>query len=165
MTSSVDFLSFPENPLRVIVTGWRAWPRNNSDFIWHELNLLWTRVNTDMGEHIPAGSVVIVHGACPFGGVDLYAEEWARAHRQLWDPHPAESRGGRFLGPERNAKMVALGADLCIGFPGPKSRGTWDCLEKATNAGIETYSKSWFEALNVKEKSHVVQRVDQVHLQ
>jgi len=43
--------------------------------------------------------------------------------------------------------MVALGAKLCIGFPGPRSRGTWDCLEKATNAGIETYSKSWFQSL------------------
>lgn len=80
--------------------------------------------------------------------MDLWAEEWAQKYEQLWEQHPAESCGGRLLGPERNAKMVTLGADLCIGFPGPGSRGTWDCLEKATNAGIETYSKSWFSAIN-----------------
>jgi len=137
----------PENPFRVIVTGWRAWPVEDKLFIWRELDRLWTRVSTDMGEYIPPKSVVIVHGKCPYGGVDLWAEQWAKDRDQLWEQYPAEERNGKLLGPERNAKMVALGANLCIGFPGPRSRGTWDCLRKATDAGIENYSKSWFPGI------------------
>lgn len=133
-------------PYRVIVTGWRDWPEKDRHFIWRELDGLWPRINTDMGEYIPPLSVVIRHGDCPYGGVDLHAENWAKAREQLWDPRPADwDTYGKAAGPIRNAEMIALGADLCIGFPGPRSRGTWDCLEKATNAGIETYSRSWFQ--------------------
>jgi hypothetical protein len=38
--------------------------------------------------------------------------------------------------------MVSLGADLCLGFPGPGSKGTWDCLRKAVDAGIPTRVRS-----------------------
>ena len=130
-------------PYRVLVTGWRDWPSAGKKFIWRELDRLWTRVGSDAADYIPPNSVVIVHGRCPYGGADLWAEEWARDRQQMWEPHPAETRGGRLLGPERNSRMVALGADLCVGFPGLNSKGTWDCLRKATDAGIETYSKSW----------------------
>lgn len=81
--------------------------------------------------------IVIVHGQCPYGGVDRYAAEWAHDHPGATDePHPAKIQGGRILGPERNSRMVALGANLCLGFPAPTSRGTWDCLRKAEKAGI-----------------------------
>lgn len=131
----------PENPIRVIVTGWRAWPLASRDFIWHELDLLWEKFAIPWERD----RFIIVHGQCPYGGVDRHAEDWAQVQRQRWERHPAERRGGRFLGPERNAKMVSLGAAACVGFPGPGSRGTWDCLEKATNAGIWTWSRSWVE--------------------
>jgi hypothetical protein len=138
------------SPYRVLITGWRAWPEANKDFIWRELYGLWTRVPTDMGEYIPPESIMIVHGKCPYGGVDLWAEQWAKTYHQLWDPHPADwDKYGKPAGNIRNTEMVALGADLCIGFPGPGSKGTWDCLQKATNAGIETYSRSWFDPANV----------------
>jgi hypothetical protein len=32
--------------------------------------------------------------------------------------------------------MVDLGADLCLAFPMPRSRGTWDCVRRAKKAGI-----------------------------
>jgi hypothetical protein len=32
--------------------------------------------------------------------------------------------------------MVALGADICLAFPGPGSIGTWHCIKAAANAGI-----------------------------
>ena len=132
----------PSDQIRVIVTGWRSWPIERRGFIWDELDSLWSRFNVAWEPN----KFVIVHGQCPYGGVDLHADNWAQVQRQGWERYPAERRNGRLLGPERNAKMVALGARLCIGFPGPGSRGTWDCLEKATNAGIETYSKSWVQA-------------------
>jgi len=133
----------PENPIRVIVTGWRAWPIDHRQFIWNELDGLWGKFSIPWER----GRIVIVHGQCPYGGVDLHAESWAKVQRQQWEQYPAEERNGKLLGPERNAKMVALGANLCIGFPGPRSRGTWDCLRKATDAGIENYSKSWFPGI------------------
>lgn len=133
---------------RVLITGWRAWPMEDRDFIWRELDRLWTRVGTNAADYIPPRSIMVVHGQCPDGGVDLYAELWAKDREQLWDPHPANwMKHGKAAGPIRNSEMVALGANLCIGFPGPDSRGTWDCLQKATNAGIETYTKSWFKGI------------------
>jgi hypothetical protein len=138
-------VAYPEDPIRILVTGWRAWPLAQRQFIWDELDSLWQK----FGLAWQRDKLIIIHGQCPYGGVDLHAENWTQARQQRWERHPAERRGGRLLGPERNAKMVSLGARLCIGFPGPGSRGTWDCLEKATNAGIETYSKSWFEAAKV----------------
>lgn len=131
---------FPENPLRVIVTGWRAWPLADRDVIWNELDTLWP-----FDEPPPHNSIIIVHGQCPYGGVDLHAEHWAIVRRQRYERHPADwDRYGKAAGMIRNTEMVNLGADLCIGFPGPKSKGTWDCLQKATDAGIQTCSKSWF---------------------
>jgi hypothetical protein len=32
--------------------------------------------------------------------------------------------------------MVSLGADICLAFPQPGSKGTWDCARKAADAGI-----------------------------
>lgn len=136
------------SPYRVLITGWRAWPVEHKNFIWRELDGLWPRVGPDAADYIPPGRIIIVHGKCPYGGVDLWAEEWAKDRQQHWEQHPADfDKHGKAGGPIRNSEMVALGADLCIGFPGPKSRGTWDCLQKATDAGIENYSKSWFPGI------------------
>lgn len=45
----------------------------------------------------------------------------------------------------RNQAMVDSGADLCLAFPTPRSRGTWDCVRRAKEAGIEvkTFSEDW----------------------
>lgn len=40
-------------------------------------------------------------------------------------------------GPRRNAYMVSLGADICLAFPLPGSRGTRNCMRLARQAGID----------------------------
>lgn len=141
-----------ESPYRVLITGWRNWPEADKHWIWNELDGLWTRIPTDIADYLPPNSINIVHGKCPYGGVDLWAEQWARARGQLWEPHEADwKKYGKPAGNIRNGEMVKLGADLCIGFPGPGSKGTWDCLMQATNAGIETYAKSWFKTVEARK--------------
>jgi hypothetical protein len=77
----------------------------------------------------------IVHGGAR--GVDTVASFWAVAtglqhepHRADWDAH------GKGAGHMRNAEMVALGASVCLAFPRRSSRGTWDCVRRAADAGI-----------------------------
>lgn len=84
--------------------------------------------------------VVIVQGECPYGGADLIAQQWAEATAGVQpEGHPAEwERYGKRAGMLRNSEMVAAGADICLAFPAPDSRGTWDCLTKAAKAGIHT---------------------------
>lgn len=88
---------------------------------------------TDPMEHI-----TVAHGACPYGGADVFAAEWARGAARVADePHPADFAGlGPKAGPLRNQEMVDLGADLCLAFPQEGSRGTWDCVRRAKAAGI-----------------------------
>jgi hypothetical protein len=85
--------------------------------------------------------VTVVHGMCPRGGVDLFADQWATDHD--WseaERHPADwdRYGKNAAGPIRNSAMVKLGADLCLAFPLAGSSGTWDCAKKAVRAGIRT---------------------------
>lgn len=84
--------------------------------------------------------VVIVQGECPYGGVDLVARRWAETTAGVaFEAHPADwKRHGKAAGMLRNSEMVAAGADICLAFPAPDSRGTWDCLTKAAKAGIHT---------------------------
>lgn len=76
---------------------------------------------------------IVVHGACPFGGADLFAEEWAR-HREvsyLGLPAKFKAYGGR-AGPYRNEDMVrnhAYGGRL-VAFPGGNgTNGTVEIAE------------------------------------
>lgn len=79
--------------------------------------------------------VLLVHGGAR--GVDALAAEVAREHEWKVESYPAEDFGSwPGCGPRRNAHMVSLGADVCLAFPGPNSRGTWDCVRKAQAAGI-----------------------------
>jgi len=131
-------------PYRILVTGWRDWPRESA---WVIENALRRRA---FGAGIPANRrIVVVDGLCPYGGADQWAHEWAVRHQDLnigWERHPA-ARGpqGQLLGPARNTKMVKLGADVCLAFPGPGSRGTIDCMTKAENAGILVLTYEWSE--------------------
>ena len=56
------------------------------------------------------------------------------------ESHPAEwYKFGKFdkrAGILRNEKMVALGADVCLAFPLPQSKGTFHCMRIAERAGI-----------------------------
>jgi hypothetical protein len=128
-------------PIRILVTGWRDWPEEDKYLIWETLNEFVAR-----GE---AGtSYVLVHGQCPYGGVDLYAEQWAIARGFRFEAHPAKwGQFGKAAGAMRNTEMVNLGADVCFAFPGPNSRGTVDCAKKARAAGIPTLEIPWSGAL------------------
>lgn len=56
----------------------------------------------------------------------VFAAEWDRL--------------GKRAGPERNARMVRWAAEregsILLAFPGPTSRGTWDCVRRAVAAGL-----------------------------
>lgn len=82
--------------------------------------------------------IVIIEGECPYGGVDRTAREWASiTPRARVEPYPAQwHRHGRKAGPIRNQEMVDSGAEICLAFPSPSSKGTWDCLKRAALAGI-----------------------------
>lgn len=81
------------------------------------------------------GAHVLVHGEAE--GADKMAARIARELGWEIEPHPADwKKYKRGAGPIRNSEMVALGADVCVGFPTPMSIGTYDCMEKARKAGI-----------------------------
>jgi hypothetical protein len=79
----------------------------------------------------------IVHGAGK--GADRIIGIYAASEGWPTEEHPAKwNTFGAAAGPIRNQIMVDLGADLCLGFPLPGSRGTYDCMERARKAGIKT---------------------------
>lgn len=114
--------------MRILITGGRDWA--DRDTVWRELD------SATAG----CGLVVVVHGACHLGGADIHADQWASASPNATaEPHPASDFGDwPDCGPRRNRHMVRLGADMCLAFPTPQSRGTWDCVRKARRAGIPT---------------------------
>ena len=59
--------------------------------------------------------------------------------------YPGES--GKAGGPIRNQRMVDSGADLCLAFTMPDSKGTWDCVRKARAAGITTFALKDYESV------------------
>lgn len=116
--------------LRVLVTGSRAWPYPALLFAalmdtWHDATTL----------HGPGTRLLIVHGACPTGA-DWYADTWADRHGHPREPHEADWSRGRRGGPERNARMAALGAALCLAAPWGASPGTRNCITEARRADI-----------------------------
>ena len=79
--------------------------------------------------------VTVVHGDAP--GADTLAKQVAEEYGMQVEAHPADWRKhGKAAGPLRNQRMVALGADICLAFPEPGSRGTLDCMRRAEAAGI-----------------------------
>jgi hypothetical protein len=123
-----------ETPMRVLVTGSRHATDEDRRFLWNTLHDIAMGAQSQQ----PPRSLVIVHGQCPYGGIDKYADEWAQlCPHATPEPHPAEGHGAwPACGPRRNSHMVQLGAELCVAIPGPNSKGTWDCLRKAVEAGI-----------------------------
>lgn len=113
---------------RILVTGSRDW--TDRDTIGDALLIAWL----DLGKPEDA---VLVQGECHLGGADeIAAQIWRRFGFPV-EGHPAEmGPDGHVLGPKRNAHMVSLGADVCLAFPLPSSRGTRNCMELAAAAGI-----------------------------
>lgn len=121
---------------RVIVTGSRHW--KNRETIEKTLNLVLQKF----------GKVTLVSGACPTGADRIAEEVWesfggeVELHPAQWDVH------GKAAGPIRNQEMVNLGADFCVAFPLPGSKGTQDCMNRATVAGIPVLVVNEFGELN-----------------
>ncbi len=113
---------------RILVTGSRDW--TDAATIRQALAKAWQDLGHDRG-------TVLVHGDCHLGGADKIAADTWRAWGMPDEPHPAEmGPDGHVLGPKRNAHMVSLGADVCLAFPLPSSRGTRNCMRLAREAGI-----------------------------
>ena len=118
--------------MRVLVTASRK--LTDHKVIWDALDELYQDwlITRAEGE-----SFVVVHGAAKGG--DLLADAWARSGRPHVDVDPVEANWellGAFAGPERNGRMVAKGADVCLAAPRGKSTGTRDCMKQAKAAGI-----------------------------
>lgn len=113
--------------VRILITGSRNWTdkqtiRNAIDEIAY--NLGWP--------------ITIVHGHCPTGA-DKLADDIAKELDVPVERHPADwDKYGKAAGPRRNQEMVDLGADVCLAFPLPDSRGTWDAIKRAMAADITT---------------------------
>lgn len=136
-------------PLRILVTGSRYWRHP----------ILIERALTQAAP--PNRRIIIVHGQCdprtPEGRPvpwdkaaswdgELLGADWhahVAAIRLGWetDPHPANwTLYGKRAGHIRNAEMVKLGADVCLGFPLDDSSGTKGCLKLAVDANIPVRS-------------------------
>lgn len=139
-------------PKRILVTGSRQWTQSDDA-------ALMARRRQRVRDALEAAfmllcpspeSFVLVHGAAR--GLDQLAAEVAQQDFSLpLEAHPAQWRtptGGtdKTAGFTRNQQMVDLGAALCLGFPlhpqqatgKDTSRGTWDCLRRAQEAGLPT---------------------------
>ena len=78
---------------------------------------------------------MVIHGACPYGGADILAEDWAKSREVPYYGMPARFKlSGRRAGPDRNARMLKTNPDLVLAFPG--GTGTADMMGKADDAGI-----------------------------
>jgi hypothetical protein len=115
---------------RILVTGSRT---------WRLTTLLEFQLRIACAKYLPS-AIVIVHGDCP-RGADRIAAEWAARNNLRTEAHPADWRRpdgtfDRSAGYKRNAEMVRLGADLCLGFIHDGSRGATHCADLAEKAGI-----------------------------
>jgi SLOG family YspA-like protein len=122
-----------QKPFRILVTGSRRTTYSDNVFIRSKLEA------ASAPARVAGRKVVIVEGRCPVGGVDLAAQRWAEGQDSdvVNEGHVANWGSSGRAGPERNAAMVAAGADLCLAFPRiGQSWGTWDCIRKAAEAGI-----------------------------
>jgi hypothetical protein len=80
--------------------------------------------------------IVIVHGGCPTGA-DAIAHAWGSKFGATIDVFIADwANHGKAAGPRRNARMVAAGADLALGFVKGGSRGASPTVALARRAGI-----------------------------
>lgn len=118
--------------MRILVTGSRHW--TDREAIEQAL--------IDVTEEYVQLTHVLIHGDA-LGADTLSSQivldwveqgvEWAT------ERFPADwTKHGRKAGPIRNVQMLAEGKpDICLAFPLPGSKGTWDMIRKANKAGVE----------------------------
>lgn len=114
---------------RILVTGSRDW--EDRDMVFRTLMEAWEELGSDP-------ETELMHGACPTGADQIADEMWSLLGWPLL-PRPALwNVYHRAAGPLRNQHMVSLGADLCLAFILPGSRGAAGCAKLAETAGIPT---------------------------
>jgi hypothetical protein len=134
-------------PLRVLVTGSRAWwlpgPVHQALYdTWHDITQVFG----------PDAPWTVVHGACPWGA-DRWAARWCAATGNTQEPHPADWSIGSAGGPARNRKMAKIGADLCLAFVCGPSRGTVNMIRQARLYGIPVVEHHWPYAIPEQRKT------------
>ena len=109
---------------RVLVTGSRNWTNRTivENALIEQAKLL--------------GPFVLVHGDAR--GADRIAASITKSAGSEFqvEAHPANWSLGKAAGVLRNQEMVELGAVVCLAFPLPESRGTWDMVRRCEAAGI-----------------------------
>lgn len=86
---------------------------------------------------------LLIHGACPYGGADILAEDWAKSRQIPYIGYPAPfATMGKPAGPWRNREMIKLYGPQIIATHGcitafPGGTGTADCVTVARAAGIK----------------------------
>lgn len=149
----------PRRPHRILITGSRDFP--SQEFVFQVLDHLLVDSSHqpftgDLG--MKYLHTVVVHGGAR--GADSMAEAWVQSRVRMRDlsleqvlgseVHLADWKShGKGAGHRRNGEMVLAGADLCVAFPlpdGGESRGTRNCMDQASRAGIrvlDATSEHW----------------------
>lgn len=115
--------------MRVLVTGSSTWTDEQE---------IRTQLAYLASAHGPE-NITVVHGACPRGAdaiADRVARGWGGGMQV--ETHPADWDRGKGAGFRRNARMVELGADVCLAFIRDGSKGATHCADLAEKAGIPT---------------------------
>lgn len=110
--------------MRILITGSRTWDDRQAMF-------------RTLRGYAGANDVTLVHGDAK--GADRMAGEIAQQFGWTVEVHPADwDKYGRSAGPKRNAKMLALGADVVLAFrANGQSRGTDHMIQIARDADLE----------------------------
>ena len=118
--------------MRVLVTGTRQeLTLSQCQFIFATVEEIFV---DDLGIAADA-STVVMHGDAY--GVDRFVAEVVKAQGYTVDAYPADwAAHGKAAGFIRNQQMIEREPDVVIAFPGPGSKGTWDCVRRAREAGI-----------------------------
>lgn len=136
-------------PLAILVTGWRRWPKEDAFQVEYRLLVA---AGNHLDDNPDCRVFRLIHGGGR--GVDAIAADHAAAFGLQQEVLPAKwHEHGRAAGPIRNSIMVASCVELreqgwdviCLAFPGPNNRGTWDCVQKAKQAGIRVEVRKWEE--------------------
>lgn len=115
--------------MRILITGSRTW--SSEAIIENE-------IATAMYEAKVAssGEVTLVVGGAR--GADQIAQRYGEEAGMNIELHAADwDHYGKAAGPIRNQEMVDSGADICLAFLLPSSKGARDCADRAKKAGIE----------------------------
>jgi len=134
--------------VRILITGSRKWHdiKTISDAL-KEVAATDRKAALRVEEYVTNGApistppdlshITVVHGGAD--GADVLAGELASILGMSVEAHPAQwDIYGRGAGPLRNQAMVDKGADICLAFVVPHSKGTYDCIKRAKKAGIPT---------------------------